>query len=497
MTSSLASEIRKLNESAALSNTNKALIIRFVEYMQTQTDTSEKYKRNNLLTIKLFAEYLGKEKDISAIKSKHEITSFLDTRIKNETIDPDKKWIGTWNDYLNRIRHFVRWLHNDSSLVESDWQTPSFVQIKNKKSKRLSPYAESELWERKDLLTVVKYESSKRNKAVLTLLWDFNARPHEVTRLKIKHIRFRENYGEAEIPHDSKTGSGPAMLTCSFPYVRDWLNEHPFRNEPEAKLICSIRKGGPMTPDALWTIMRQLRKRIVGLLESGTISEVKEKENLERIIKSKYWAPYCLRHSSITCDAETYPEFALRKKVRWSPNSVQPARYIKNRWGDDLRNKILLQNGIINDTDARPIPVNSDCARCQLVNPLENKYCSSCGYPLSVTAYEELKAAAYEELKAAARVKEELDKRGQEIAELKMNMQKTGSLNVEVWKSLEAQILQGKDHLDNVMMNLDNLVSKLEENGIKVSSSTIQITTPEAKRIRENFKLIESDVKVA
>jgi integrase/recombinase XerD len=133
MTSSLASEIRKLNESAALSNTNKELIIRFVEYMQTQT---EKYKRNNLLTIKLFAEYLGKEKDISAIKSKLEITSFLDTRIKNETIDPDKKWIGTWNDYLNRIRHFMRWLHNDSSLVESDWQTPSFVQIKNKKSKR-------------------------------------------------------------------------------------------------------------------------------------------------------------------------------------------------------------------------------------------------------------------------------------------------------------------------------------------------------------------------
>jgi integrase/recombinase XerD len=329
MTSSLASEIRKLKESTSISFENKELITRFVEYMQTQTDISEKYKRNNLLTIRLFAEHLGKEKDIPTIRSKHEVTSFLDTRIKDETIDPDKKWFGTWNDYLNRIRHFMRWLHND--IAESDWQTPSFVQIKSKKSKRLSPYAESELWERKDILTVVKYETSKRNKAVLTLLWDFNARPHEVTRLKIKHIRLRESYGEAEIPHDSKTGSGPAMLTCSFPYVRDWLNEHPFRNEPEAKLICSIRKGGPMTPDALWTIMRQLRKRIVGLLESGSISEVKEKENLERIINTKNWAPYCLRHSSITCDAETYPEFALRKKVRWSPNSVQPARYIKNR----------------------------------------------------------------------------------------------------------------------------------------------------------------------
>jgi integrase/recombinase XerD len=154
-----------------------------------------------------------------SIECKQEVISFLDSRIKDEIIDPDKKWISTWNDYLHRIKRFMRWLHNDSSIAQSDWQTPSFVQIKEKKSKRVSPYAESELWERKDLLTVVKYETSKKNKAVLTLLWDFNARPHEITRLKIKHIRLRNSYGEAEIPHDSKTGSGPAMLTCSFPYV--------------------------------------------------------------------------------------------------------------------------------------------------------------------------------------------------------------------------------------------------------------------------------------
>ena len=35
-----------------------------------------------------------------------------------------------------------------------------------------------------------------------------------------------------EIPHEAKTGTGPILLTCSFPYVRDWLNEHQFRNEP-------------------------------------------------------------------------------------------------------------------------------------------------------------------------------------------------------------------------------------------------------------------------
>jgi len=64
---------------------------------------------------------------------------------------------------------------------------------------------ETELWEKDDLLAIIKYEHYKRNKAILSLLWDLDARPHEITLLKIKHLRIRENYGEGEIPHQTKT----------------------------------------------------------------------------------------------------------------------------------------------------------------------------------------------------------------------------------------------------------------------------------------------------
>jgi len=149
----------------------------------------------------------------------------LDTKIKANEQDPDKRWITTWNDYLGRIKYFFRWLHNyDDNRFDdvefSDWQTPDFVSIKKKKTKRISPYLENELWEKEDLLTIIKYERYKRNKAILSLLWDLNARPHELTLLKIKHIRLKEKYGEGEIPHEAKTGTGPILLTLSFPYVR-------------------------------------------------------------------------------------------------------------------------------------------------------------------------------------------------------------------------------------------------------------------------------------
>jgi hypothetical protein len=48
------------------------------------------------------------------------------------------------------------------------------------------------------------------------------------------------------------------LLTFSFPYVRDWLNEPPFRNEPEARLICNLLTESSIGPDQIYDVMRQL-----------------------------------------------------------------------------------------------------------------------------------------------------------------------------------------------------------------------------------------------
>ena len=96
------------------------------------------------------------------------------------------------------------------STPPSEWETPAFVRIRGKKTKRLSPYSETELWDRDEILLIVKYEPHIRNKAALTLFWDLGARNHEVTLLKIKHIRLRERYGEGEIPPEAKKAVVPS-----------------------------------------------------------------------------------------------------------------------------------------------------------------------------------------------------------------------------------------------------------------------------------------------
>jgi integrase/recombinase XerD len=284
-----------LNKVEQLSNkVNSDLLKDFYQHMK-DNGTSQNYQKGNLKAIIHFAEHIGPTTSFYDIDHK-QVLRFLDTKIKPEQIDPDKKWITTWNDYLWRLKLFFRWLHNKKIIEEAngeelkpedEWKTPPFLQqIKKKKTKRLSPYLETEVWDRDELLTILKYEPYIRNKAALTLFWDLDARNHEITMLKIKHIRLREKYGEGEVPHEAKTGGGPILLTCSFPYVRDWLNNHPFRNSPEARLICNLHNGSPIRPEAMDTMMKQLKKRIERLLKNDEITDPKEREILQYLLRT-------------------------------------------------------------------------------------------------------------------------------------------------------------------------------------------------------------------
>lgn len=396
---------------------NASLIKEFYHYMN-KNNLSDNHKLNNLRVIIPFSNFLG-SRSFFDIKNKSEVLEFLDTKIKSKSEDPDGKWITTWNHYLNRIKQFYRWLYNrENDTEQTEWETPEFVRIKNKNTKRVSPYLESELWERDDILTLIKYETQRRNKAALALMWDLDGRNHEITSLKLKHIRLKEKYGEGEIPFESKTGTGPILLTLSFPYVRDWLNEHPFKNESNASLICSLVNGSPINPEALWTMMQQLRKRILNMIDSGVIKDDKEIEKLNHLLLTKRWNPYCIRHSAITNDSDHLPEYALKKKVRWSMNSKQGARYIKRRMGNELKNKILEYNGIItSDSISRKLSV-LNCPRCELTNALENLYCSKCSYPLKSIAFDEIKQSEENRFK-------ELEEKYQTMSSILQNLLKS------------------------------------------------------------------------
>jgi integrase/recombinase XerD len=109
-----------------------------------------------------------------------------------------------------------------------------------------------------------------------------------------------------------------------------------------------LYNGSQIIAKTLWNMMKQRRKRISRMLECGEIKDQGEKEKLQYLLRTKKFDPYCIRHSAITSDSDYLPDFALKKKVRWSTNSKQASRYIKTRMGDDLKRQIL-HNGAISD----------------------------------------------------------------------------------------------------------------------------------------------------
>jgi integrase/recombinase XerD len=130
----------------SLSNkANSLLLSEFYEYMKSN-GVSESHQNNNLKVLIAFAKHLGP-------------SNFLNTKLKSVEDDPDRKCLTTWNDYLGRLKCFFRWIYNCrknsgnndnknlSTISQSEWETPIFVKIKEKKTKRLSPYSETELWE--------------------------------------------------------------------------------------------------------------------------------------------------------------------------------------------------------------------------------------------------------------------------------------------------------------------------------------------------------------
>jgi integrase/recombinase XerD len=268
------------------------------------------------------------------------------------------------------------------------------------------------------------------------MMWDLSARNHEITALKIGDIRFNERYAEGEVPYSTKTGGGPIMLTMSFPYARDWKNRHPWKNDPKRPFICS-RTGASINPERIWAIMESLRLRIKRLVEEGDLDRDKrEKERMEYLLATKKWNPYCaFRHSSLTNDSDILPEYVVKKKARWTMNSRQSARYIKNTLGQDIKNKLLQNAGISIPDENKREPAVHQCQHCQYVNAFENEICEKCSLPVNQEAFEKMKKQ--EESRMNAIVDERLKAKEVEIQGLKEQVEEVQDLYQSLTKTLD------------------------------------------------------------
>lgn len=130
----------------SLPNHQSTLCLKFKEWLEYENDNSERNWINYFKVLSLFADHIGNKAFRNITRD--DVLSFLDKRKKSVDVDPEKKWIVTWNGYLSRLLGFYRWMYNNNNEQDREnWVTPEiFSSIKRKKNKRISSYNPTDVW---------------------------------------------------------------------------------------------------------------------------------------------------------------------------------------------------------------------------------------------------------------------------------------------------------------------------------------------------------------
>jgi len=272
-----------------------------------------------------------------------------------------------------------------------------------------------------EIKAIVEKAINIRDKAFVMALYESATRISELLNMKIRDVEFRPQETVITITQ-SKTLKRKIPLFDSTPYLINWLNNHPYKNDPEAyvfMVLASNYYGRKMWPGNAGYLLRTFAKR------AG--------------IKKKVY-PHLLRHSRLTwlAKVEKLNERDLRLLAGWSENSNMPNTYLHYGF-DGVVEKMKFNRGILNTEQIERehekqalLPVK--CPRCERINPADSAFCN-CGMALSMKAHlqiEEIKKKE-EELHTAIMNKgtEGIDTKGKDVKEVMYQIVKSNPMLLE------------------------------------------------------------------
>jgi integrase/recombinase XerD len=222
---------------------------------------------------------------------------------------------------------------------------------------------------------------------------DLSARPHEILNLKIKDIVFKtaSNKQYAEVLVNGKTGSRHIPLIQSIPYVKDWLSNHPSKNNSNSPLFVGLGRnsmGKQLSIDGLYGIYKDYKEKFFPkLLEDTTVSN-EDKEKIKGLL-TKPFNPYIRRHSALTEKSTKLKSSTLNQHAGWTANSNMAQKYI-HYFGNESSESLLEAYGIVTKNN---IPIDTlnpkICPNCNEGNTQDAKFCSKCKMIMSFEGYQE------------------------------------------------------------------------------------------------------------
>jgi len=343
---------------------NKELILKFADNCFSESLSTGRIVKYiyNLATL---SEMLGKKFEDA---DKEDIKRIV-AEIEKRNYSP---W--TKRDYKTCIKKFYRWLRG---LDEGDPEETKWIKTSIKVNHRKLP---EDMLTEEDIKKLINAAKHPRDKAFVTVLYESGCRIGELGGLKIKNISF-DNYG-AKLLVNGKTGARRVRIISSVPYLTEWINKHPFKDDPEAYLWISYKKDHkPMNHTGMRTLLLRLKEK----------SGVKKPVN-----------PHNFRHSRATYLAQYLTEAQMKEHFGWMQSSKMAAVYV-HLSGKNVDRALLKVYGIKDNGEEKEVSklVPKKCGRCGEVNEATNKFCKKCGFPLDEETKNQIIETELEQRKAS------------------------------------------------------------------------------------------------
>jgi integrase len=288
---------------------------------------------------------------------------------------------------------FFKWLYYKNIEPKKRPKPKLIENIPQYKRKEQSIYKPTDLWTKEDDLLFLKYCPNARDRCYHTISRDTSCRPHEILNLRLKDIVFKTagDRQYAEVLVNGKTGTRHIPLIDSLPYIKDWIDQHPRKNNPNAYFICSRDRTHFAQQLKISSLRDNYNKYKLDffpkILEDLAVP-VSDKSRIKELLK-KPWNPYVRRHSALTEKSAFLKEHILRQHAGWSPRSQMHLKYL-HYFGNESSDSILEAYGIITKDKAHSDSLRSkQCPNCNEPNKPDSKFCAKCRMVLTYDAYSE------------------------------------------------------------------------------------------------------------
>ena len=328
----------KLLRQSGISPRNKQLIEKFCNDCFAQGIKAGRVQKYAYILRKV-AEWLGKDFDKATEDDLKRVVAMINTSSFTE-------W--TKYDYKRSIKKFFRWLGREELI--------SWLRCSDVKNRKLP----EEILTEEDIKKMIDAARTPRDRAVISVLYESGCRAGEFLSMRIKNVSF-DRYGAVIVVH-GKTGYRRIRLVSSVPYLAEWLNSHPFRENPEAWLWISLNNFRRLPYNSLRTVLRVIAEK----------AGVKKKVN-----------PHAFRHARATHLAKFLTEAQMKEFFGWVQDSDMASVYV-HLSGRDVDRAILSLYGVETEESKKKNEIlkPKKCLRCGELNPATNRVCGRCFFPL-------------------------------------------------------------------------------------------------------------------